>query len=282
MRSPAFLSCLLVFAATLVLGAHQSHAAVHRCQAVAQAPTVTGPQFARFSPGVIRVANATAPKRRYQPPEITIRFLGHSTFLITSPKGVIIATDFSGLTGGTIPTVVTMNHAHESHWTAYPDPKIKHVLKGWGEKLGEPARHDLEVQDVHIKNVPTNIRSWSGDTELNGNSIFVFAVAGLCVGHVGHLHHPLTKAHIAQIGQLDIVMVPVDGGFTLDHPALFESLKELRTKVVMPMHWFSEFGLDEFLNKSSTTHVIQRAGSDTVKFSIATLPKKPTILVLSE
>ena len=120
MRSPTLSFLAAIFTATLIsatLWSSPSHA-VHRCQAVAQAPTVNGPKFAKFSPRLINVANEVAPKRRYQPPEVTIRFLGHSTFLITSPKGVNIATDFSGLTGGVLPTVVTMNHAHESHWTA--------------------------------------------------------------------------------------------------------------------------------------------------------------------
>ena len=44
------------------------------------------------------------------------------------------------------------------------------------------------VDDVYIRNVPTDIRSWGGELERDGNSIFIFEVADLCIGHLGHLH----------------------------------------------------------------------------------------------
>ena len=44
------------------------------------------------------------------------------------------------------------------------------------------------VDDVYIRNVPTDIRN-GGAMEADGNSIFIFEVAGLCIGHLGHLHH---------------------------------------------------------------------------------------------
>jgi L-ascorbate metabolism protein UlaG (beta-lactamase superfamily) len=46
----------------------------------------------------------------------------------------------------------------------------------------------------------------------DGNSIFIFEVAGLCIGHLGHLHHKLDENHFAAIGRLDIVMVPIANG----------------------------------------------------------------------
>ncbi|MCC2653713.1 MAG: hypothetical protein K0Q60_3879, partial [Microvirga sp.] len=47
------------------------------------------------------------------------------------------------------------------------------MLKGWNP-AGGPAYHDLTAQDVRIRNVSTNIRSYGGATEYDGNSIFVF------------------------------------------------------------------------------------------------------------
>ena len=53
-----------------------------------------------------------------------------------------------------------MNHAHSTHYTDNPDPGIKHVLRGWGPSPEQPARHDIQVGDVRVRNVPTNIRNW--------------------------------------------------------------------------------------------------------------------------
>ncbi|MGO8205094.1 MBL fold metallo-hydrolase, partial [Rhizobium ruizarguesonis] len=79
---------------------------------------------------------------------------------------------------------------------------------------GEKANINLVVGDAYIRNVTTDILfSYGlGGAHENGNSIFIFEIAGLCIGHLGHLHYELTDAHYTEIGLLDIVMVPVDGG----------------------------------------------------------------------
>src|SRR5690606_38496497 len=112
------------------------------------------------------------------------------------------------------------------------------VLRGWNPD-GGAARHDMSLEDVRVRNIPTNIRSYSGGTDTWGNSIFVFETGNLCIGHLGHLHHTLTTQQLAQIGQLDVVLVPVDGSFTLDVEGMMEVLKALRAPLMIPMHYFS-------------------------------------------
>src|SRR5690606_20293863 len=134
-----------------------------------------------------------------------------------------------------LPRVVTMNKAHRTHFTPNPDPNIEVVLHGWGEN-GDPARHQVVVDDVYVRNVPTDIRSWDGGMEVDGNSIFIFEVAGLCIGHLGHLHHDLTDAHYAAIGRLDVLMVPVDGGMTQSLTNMSKIAERLYSSVILPMH----------------------------------------------
>ncbi|MDA7947983.1 MAG: MBL fold metallo-hydrolase [Hyphomicrobiaceae bacterium] len=244
-----------------------SHAApvTSKCLAVAE----------RLSP-VVPVAYRSAELAANQ---VRITFVGHSTFVIESPQGVRIATDYAGWHGtGEMPDVVTMNHAHETHYTDHPDPAIKHVLRGWNPEGGH-AEHNLTVGDVYIRNVPTNIRSWGeAGTEKFGNSIFIFEVAGLCIGHLGHLHHELTAQQLGQIGQLDVVLIAVDGVFTLDYDGIIEVLKDLQARLVIPMHFFGSIGpLRDMLQE---THDIEVSPSKTVVLSQATMPKKPKFLVL--
>lgn len=68
------------------------------------------------------------------PETVRIHYIAHASFLIRTAGGLNMVTDFTGFTGPApmIPDVVTMNHAHETHWTAFPDPAIPHVLPGWG------------------------------------------------------------------------------------------------------------------------------------------------------
>ena len=97
-------------------------------------------------------------------PEVTIRFIAHSSYRIETAEGVSIVTDFYGRAGtGGPPDIVTMNQAHETHYTNTPDPRITHVLRGWNP-AGGAAKHELRVRDVLVRNVPTNIRDWDGGT----------------------------------------------------------------------------------------------------------------------
>lgn len=211
-------------------------------------------------------------------PEVKITYAGHSTFVIETPGGVRIATDYSGAHGySPLPRVVTMNKAHSTHYTFNPDPGIEHVLTGWNPD-GGAIDHKVVVDDTFIRNVPTDIRS-GGEMEANGNSIFIFEVAGLCIGHLGHLHHELKDSHYAAIGRLDVVMVPVDGGLTLSHEAMSEIVKRLQSSLVLPMHRrFTT--IEAFLDRFQSGFEIIRSNENNVTVSLTNLPKVPTILVL--
>lgn len=227
-------------------------------------------------PEVVPVAFTPAQADR----AVQVTYVGHSTFRLETPAGVVIATDYNGYAGrGPVPKVVTMNHAHDTHFTPFPDPAIEHVLRGWNPE-GGPVVHDLTVADVYIRNVPTDIRSWGGGVERFGNSIFIFEVADLCIGHLGHLHHKPDAEQLAKIGRLDVVFAPVDGSMTLDLPSMIEVLKELRASLVIPMHYFGRTTLNAFLSGMAGEFAIEVSQSPTIEISLGDLPEQPTVLVL--
>src|SRR6266571_4999302 len=160
--------------------------------------------------------------------EVVITYAGHSTYYIDTPGGVRIATDFSGAyRTGRLPDVVTMNRAHSTHYTLFPDSHIPHVTTDIRRYFGDDSNAEM-IRD--------------------GNSIFIFEVAGLCIGHLGHLHHKLDESHFAAIGRLDIVMVPIDGSYTMSLDGISEITQRLRASVVLPMHRFMT-PLDEFMRR---------------------------------
>jgi L-ascorbate metabolism protein UlaG (beta-lactamase superfamily) len=212
--------------------------------------------------------------------QVRISYVGHSTFLIESPQLVRIATDYSDwVKPPVLPDIVTMNHAHSSHYTLSPEPGIKYVLHGWG-KDQEPARIDLQYKDVRVRNVPTNIRTFDGGTERHGNSIFIFEIANLCIAHLGHLHHTLTQQQLNEIGRVDIVLVPVDGSYTLDLDGMVEVLHALKAPLMIPMHFFSAYTLDRFLQRVRQDWNVELAQIPSVVVSKTDLPSKPKLLVL--
>jgi len=213
--------------------------------------------------------------------QVRLTFIGHATFLIESPQLVRIATDYNDYVKPMVtPDIATMNHAHDTHYSDHPDPAIKHVLRGWGESPDQPAIWDLKYRDVRVRNVPTNIRNWSGGTERYGNSIFIFEIANLCIAHLGHLHHTLTQQQLNEIGRVDVVMAPVDGNYTLDLDGMMEVLTALKAPLIIPMHFFGWYTLDRFLDRARLQWDVERAEVPSVVVSKTTLPKSPKVLVL--
>lgn len=213
---------------------------------------------------------------------VRLNYVDHATFVLETAGGLTLATDFTGFLGlsDLIPDVVTMNHAHSSHFTAFPDPAIPHALTGWNPE-GGPIEHHLDLGEILIRNVPTDIRGrFEGGVEPFGNSIFVFEVAGLCIGHLGHLHHEPSPAQYAMLGRMDVVMAPVDGGLTLDLPTMIRVLQRLRSSVIIPMHWFGPGSLERFLDGMQGNFAIERRDESWIEVSLDTLPPRPTVVVL--
>ena len=268
-----------------VAGAFLGLAGQAMAQGAAPPPATPKPEMGQSCPGL--VANRApfgAPAKlelaALNSDQVRITFVGHATFLIESPKLVRIATDYNDYVAPPlVPDIVTMNHAHTTHFSMHPDPGIKYVLRGWAEDQ-KPARIDMAYKDVRVRNVPTNIRTFDGGTEFNGNSIFIFETANLCIVHLGHLHHTLTQTQLDEIGRPDVVLVPVDGNYTLDLDGMIEVLHALKPRLMIPMHYFSAYTLDRFLSRVRQEWEVEVAEVPSVVVSRTSLPVKPKILVL--
>ena len=278
-RARRFAAAFAALAALLVLSSHRP--------AGAQTPPPPAkPEMTENCPGLVasdqpRLIPAAFNLAALNPDQVRINYTGHSTFLIESPQGVRIATDYNDYVRPfVLPDIITMNHAHDTHYTDHPDPAIKYVLRGWGRSESEPARHDITVKDVRVRNVPTNIRNWSGGTERNGNSIFIFEIANMCIAHLGHLHHTLNQQQLNEIGRIDAVMAAVDGNMTLDLDGMVEVLHSLKAPLIIPMHYFSSFTLRRFLDRMRPDFAVETSPIPSVVISKTTLPEKPKVLVL--
>lgn len=262
--------CLLLFGLIATAAVAEDRKPSH-CLAVAQgAPGISYLQRASF--------------REPVPDDmVRVHYIAHASFLIQADGGTSAVTDFTGFVGNVdfIPDVVTMNHAHETHWTAFPDPAIPHVLQGWGETHGAGIDHYLDLGDMVVRNVSTDIRSsYGAGVEENGNSIFVFETAGLCIGHLGHLHHMPTDEQFAALGRVDVLLVPVDGGYTMALDDMIGVVRRLKSSIVIPMHWFGDFTLERFLDGMEAEFAVVRTGENALTVSLDRLPARPTVMVL--
>ena len=260
---------ILIALLAMPLAAQAQVPRASHCIAIAEAPGVEYVHRAAYSGDVDAFG-------------VRLHYIDHAMFLLETGGGTTAVTDYVGFLGASdfYPDVATMNRAHSSHWTASPDPRIPNLMRGW-----EGPGQSVESGDLYVRNVPTDIRGnvfveGRGSAIEDGNSIYVFEAAGLCIGHLGHLHHVPDDAQYAALGRMDVVMAPVDGGLTLPRAELIEVLETLRSQVVIPMHWFGRGNLERFLDDMSGAFAVERPGTAVLDLSLRDLPDRPTIVVL--
>ena len=111
-------------------------------------------------------------------------------------------------------------------------------------------------------------------------SIFIFETAGICIVHLGHLHHALRASHAGRVGSVDILLAPIDNSYTMSHDELVKVIDRLQPVVIIPMHYSYGENLDRFIAlMKPRKYRIRRAKSNAVRFMKATLPS-PTVVVL--
>jgi L-ascorbate metabolism protein UlaG (beta-lactamase superfamily) len=92
-------------------------------------------------------------------------------------------------------------------------------------------------------------------TERGPNTIFVFELDGVRVAHFGDFGQPgLRDEQKAAIGKVDLLIVPVGGGPTIDAAQAYEIVEQLKPRWVIPMHYRTpKIGFlepaDEFLER---------------------------------
>lgn len=272
-RAPVGLSALLAVAALAA-------PAAARCVPVAQGPGDAVPPLA-VPAGYLPVAETRGPALPAGTVELT--FLGHASFLIRTHGNTTAITDYNGYNRAPFPPdVVTMNYAHSTHFTLNVEPGVKHVLKGWAEN-GVIPRHNVTEGDLHVTNVPTNIRDGAvPDSGIAGNSIFIFKSAGLCVVHLGHLHHRLKPSHAARVGSVDVLLAAIDDSYTMAQSLLVKVIDDLKPQVVIPMHYgYSGDTLAQFIatmREKKWAIRVQKGAS--ARFTKVGLPDTQTVVVL--
>ncbi|MBN1323950.1 MAG: MBL fold metallo-hydrolase [Methanotrichaceae archaeon] len=164
-----------------------------------------------------------------------IYWLGHSCFHIVDSKGLSIVTDpFDESIGYRMPKlradVALISHEHYDHNNVEALQGNPVVLRGPGRHIVE-GREFLGVASHHDER---------GGRLRGPNTIFCFVVDGFRICHLGDLGHQLSERAKAEIGEVDLLMIPVGGIFTLDGPGASQVVKELCPRIIIPMHYNTE------------------------------------------
>lgn len=179
-----------------------------------------------------------------------IKWLGHSSFLITSKNGTKILMDpFDSTIGYNVykgdADIVSISHHHFDH-------NCLKYLKGDYmviDKIGE-----FNIKNIKIKGFKTYHDKFYG-AKRGENIIFRFEIDGLVICHLGDLGHMLTDEEISSLGNIDILLIPIGGNYTIDNIEAYALCEKIKSNIVIPMHYktpnlnFELLGLENFLIK---------------------------------
>ena len=209
---------------------------------------------------------------------VTIQWLGHSSFLLITPGGATALTDpHSRHVSPMVPDVVTISNEHSTHNQAHSVPGSARVLRG-RTSGGEAVEVDVTIGDLSIKGLPS-----SGGHPIDvpvQNTIFVFRAEGLCIVHLGNLRRPLNDEQRQRLGRPDVLMVPIDGQWTLPYEQVSSIIGLLRPAVVLPMHYDVPGHARLFMQFIKDTVPVRALGDTALKLTRAMLPSPSEVIVL--
>jgi len=207
-----------------------------------------------------------------------IKWLGHASFMITSDAGTKIITDpyatTDNLNYGEIKEsadIVTVSHEHGDH---------NNVAAVRGNP--EVVRGTAEIKGIGFKGIPCHHDAAGG--ELRGkNTIICFEMDRIRICHLGDLGHELSDKQVAELGKIDILLIPVGGYYTIDARVASQVCNKLAPRVIIPMHYktnkcnYPITGVDDFLQGKKD---VNRLDASEVEFKQGELPAATQIIVL--
>ena len=210
---------------------------------------------------------------------LRIRWHGHSCFeitneitLVTDPHdGKSIGIPAPSATGD----IILVSHDHYDH------NKVKSVEKGDSKVVTDERKRN--ISNIEIKGFESFHDEVQGAKRGN-NIIFKFISDDITFCHLGDLGHELDEKTIQQIGEVDILFIPVGGTYTINSEEAWNVIKAIKPKITVPMHYKIEglslpiANVDAFLERN--TYKILKVGNE-IDIEKEELPKEPEIWVFT-
>ena len=204
-----------------------------------------------------------------------LTWYGLSCFRLSERKHASVVTDpYNGKLG--LPSlklkadVVTISHDAPGHNYATAVSGMQHNLDGPGE---------YEIGNVFITGIITQTA-----TRVKNNIIFLFDYDGLKVAHLGDLDKVPAQAEIEALEEVNVLLLPVGGGNSLNAAQASELVSMLEPNIVVPMHYklpglkLELEEVDRFLKEMGVTEPTEE---DSLKISLANLPEETETIILT-
>jgi len=140
--------------------------------------------------------------------------------------------------------ILLVTHDHYDHNNIKAISGNPFLITGPGE---------YEIKGVFIQGIPAFHDKDKGK-ERGKITIYTIESAGLSLCHLGDLGQiELTSEQIEKIGEIDVLMIPVGGNYTISAKEALKIMSQIEPKIIIPMHYalpqlkVKLDGLDKFL-----------------------------------
>jgi len=163
-----------------------------------------------------------------------ITWQGHSCFRIKGKGATLLTDPYSESIGYSLgnpeANIVISSHPHPGHGFTLGVGGEPKIVRGPGE---------YEISGVFITGIATFHDAEKGQ-ERGTNTVYVIEMEDMKLCHLGDLGHPLSTEQVAEIGSVELLMVPVGGFSTIDAVTAAETVRLLQPGIVIPMHFQTE------------------------------------------
>jgi L-ascorbate metabolism protein UlaG (beta-lactamase superfamily) len=161
-----------------------------------------------------------------------ITYLGHSSFKLKGRTGSVVIDPFDPkMVGIKFPSVeadvVTLSHVHKDHNYIDGVKDYQSVIDGPGE---------YEIKDISILGFSTFHDEEKGGVR-GKNTIYVYEMDGLRLAHLGDLGHKLSEDIVEEMGEINILMIPVGGTYTINAQTAAGIVDTIEPSIILPMHY---------------------------------------------
>ncbi len=206
-----------------------------------------------------------------------ITWFGQACFLIETDEVAVVTDPFDPKIGLTLPkdlkaNIVTVSHQHMDH---------NNVSAVGGNPSVISKSGTTTVKNITFIGIDT-FHDNEGGSKRGSNIIFKFTLDGMTIAHLGDLGHILTDMQALELRGVDIIMIPVGGGPTINVEIATKIVDKIQPKIVIPMHYGVKglgFPLDpvELFTEKMALPVKK---IDVLDIAESLLPPKPEVVVL--
>jgi L-ascorbate metabolism protein UlaG (beta-lactamase superfamily) len=210
-----------------------------------------------------------------------IYWYGQACFKLKGKTATVFIDPFAPeVVGLKLPKDMNADIALQTH----DHPDHNNVSAITGEPIVITGPGEYEIKGVAVTGVAV-FHDQANGSERGKNTVYHINIDNLNIVHLGDLGHELSQEQLEDIGNCDILLIPVGGNYTIDAKTASQVVAQIEPQIIIPMHYKVEglkFELDDvekFLKEMAVENAEPQAKLTVTRDK---LPEEPEVVVLSK